>query len=101
MKMDDTGLDEIRETFSLKNYYNLDEHIFTIQKKYIEGRIKWFWKLPLIRLLTAKKITFMGTQADIKINGVENGEFTMDYNQKGMVVGKSEFWANLLLKRRK
>lgn len=99
--MTDTGLDEIGETFSLKNYLDVSSRISAIQEKYIENRIKLFWRLPLIRQFTATKVVFMHTEPKVGIDGVEGGSFMVTFSQKVMLVGKSEFWAHLLLIRRK
>jgi hypothetical protein len=99
--MTDTGLDEISETFSLRDYMDISSRIFAVQKKYIESRIKWFWRLPLIRQFTATKVVLMFTAPGIDISGVEDGHFMVAFSQRVMLVGKSEFWANLLMKRRK
>ena len=95
--MDDTGLDEISETFELNNYFDINSRIATVQEKYIESRIKWFWRLPLIRQFTATRIVLMFSKPEIYINK----DFSTNFNQKVMLVGKSLFWAKLLLKRRK
>jgi len=99
--MDDTGLDEISETFSLNNYMDINSRIATIQEKYIESRIKWFWRLPLIRQFTATKVVLMFTEPGVDISGVKDDKFIITFAQRVMLVGKSLFWAKLLLKRRK
>jgi len=101
MRMNDTGLDEISENFSLTNYIDINSHISIIQEEYIESRIKWFWRLPFIRQFTATKILLMHSAPKIDISGVEGEKFIIAFTQTAMVVGKSEFWSLLLLKRRK
>ena len=99
--MTDTGLDLISETFSLNNYLNVTSRIAAIQERYIESRIKWFWRLPLIRQFTATKVILMFTAPGIDISGVEDEKFTVAFSQRVMLVGRTEFWAHLLMKRRK
>jgi len=101
MKMTDTGLDLISETFSLKDYMDINSRITAIQEKYIESRIKWFWKLPLIRQFTATKVVLMFAAPGIDISGVESEHFLVAFSQRIMLVGRTEFWAHLLMKRRK
>ena len=99
--MDDTGLDEISEKFFIDNYSDINSRISVIQEKYIESRIKQFWRLPLVRQFTATKIVLMFTAPSIEILEIAD-EYKpfIEFSQKVMVVGKSEFWACLLLKRR-
>jgi hypothetical protein len=99
--MDDTGLDLISEIFSLNDYLNVASRIAAIQEKYIESRIKRFWRLPLIRQFTATKVVLMFTAPGIDISGVEDEKFIVAFSQRVMLVGRTEFWAHLLMKRRK
>ena len=99
--MDDTGLDLISETFSLRDYMDISSRISAVQEKYIESRIKWFWRLPLIRQFTATKVVLMFTTPGIDISGVEDDKFIVTFSQQAMLVGRTEFWAHLLMKRRK
>jgi len=100
--MDDTGLDEISEKFFVNNYSNINLRISIIQEKYIESRIKWVWRLPLIRNFTATKVVLMFSAPSIEILEIAD-EYKpfIEFNQKVMLVGKSLFWAHLLMKRRK
>lgn len=99
--MSDNGLDVISETFSLSNYSDINKRIHSIQDEYILSRIKSFWKLPLIIRFTVTKLIAVFSKVEIIIMGIEDGEFKVCYSQRGMVMGQSEFWALLLLKRRK
>lgn len=99
--MADAGLDLISETFSLNDYMDISSRIAAIQEKYIESRIKWFWRLPLIRQFTSTKVVLMFTTPGIDISGVEDEKFIVAFSQRVMLVGRTEFWAHLLMKRRK
>lgn len=99
--MDDSGLDEIRENFSLTNYNNASAHIHSIQDKYIMSRMRRFWGLPLIVQFAAKRVIFMCTAPEIHIDSIISGKFNICYSQKVMLAGRSLFWAKLLMKRRK
>lgn len=99
--MDDNGLDVISETFSLSNYNDINKRIHFIQDEYILSRMKLFWRLPLIIRFTVTKLMAVFSAPEVSITGIEDGEFTVSYSQRGMVMGQSEFWALLLLKRRK
>ena len=98
--MDELALDILDEKFSLRDYNNVNMHIRSIQDKYIMSRIRFFWKLPLVLKFTATKLITVFSTPDIQIVGIENDEFQVVYSQRAMVMGKTEFWANRLLKRR-
>ena len=99
--MDNTTLDEISAIFFLDNYFDMNSHIAKRQEEYIESRIKLFWRLPLIRHFTASKVVLMSSAPSIKLSDAEGECFNVFFSQKVMLVGKSQFWALLLLKRRK
>ena len=99
--MDESTLDVISETFSLSNYNDINKRIHFIQDEYIMSRIKSFWKLPLIIRFTVAKLIAVFSTPDVSIVGIENGEFQVVYSQRAMVMGRTEFLALLLLKRRK
>lgn len=99
--MSESTLDVISENFSLSDYNDINKRIHFIQDEYILSRIKLFWRLPLIIRFTVTKLMTVFSKAEIIIMGIEDGKFTVSYSQRGMVMGKSEFWALLLLKRRK
>lgn len=99
--MCDNGLDLISEGFSLFNYNDINARIHSIQDEYIASRIKRFWRLPFIIRFTATKIMVVFSAPNVVISGIEHSEFQVSYSQRAMVVGNSEFWALLLLKRRK
>ena len=98
--MCETTLDVIGENFSLSNYSDINTRIRFIQDKYIMSRIKRFWRLPLIVRFTVTKIIAVFSTPEVCIIGIEDEEFQVSYSQRAMVMGQSEFWANLLLKRR-
>ena len=98
--MDDTGLDEINEIFAIDNYFDLNLLISRAQNKYIESRIKWIWRRKIIRLLTATKVVLMFSAPEIRMESGENTAFKIYFKQKVMLVGKSELWAHILMKRR-
>ena len=96
--MNDTGLDEINETFELDNYYRLNDYIAAIQELYIENRIKWFWRRRLIRQFTAKKVVLMFSKPNTNIDSVTDKGFTISFTQKVMLVGKSILGASFIKK---
>lgn len=96
-KIDGLALDIIKDTFFLENYNDLIPQIYKMQEKFIESRIKWFWALPLVRRFTVRRVKLLCVKPDIEILG----QFKIIFTQRVMLVGVTEFWALLLLKRRK
>ena len=99
--MDDNGMDDLKGRFILPNYNDINIYLHARQDLYVESRIRRFWRLPLLEWAARRKVIFFCSEPDINIFGMEKGAFIINYFQKVMLMGKSEFWALLILKPRK
>ena len=100
--MQDSNLDEISGIFDPKGLFNVSGHIAAAQEKYIESRIKWFWKLGPLKLFSASKVKLLFTEPEVEWGSEENEKFVkVAFKRKLILAGNSYFWSWLLLKRRK
>lgn len=98
--MSEFKLDTLSETFYLDVYSNLSKRIILIQDRYIKSRIKYIWRLPLLSRIAASKIILMFSNPEVNIASIsEDGRYKIAYSQKVAIVGRSELWALLILKR--
>lgn len=96
--MSDAKLTEVSKNFWLKDYNTLSSEIVSFQDIYIKSRLKWFWRLPLLCFFAARKLTLLFTAPEIHITAIAEKGYRINYSQKMMLVGKTEFWALLLMR---
>lgn len=92
------GLDEISTLVDIKHMGDIHKVILALQNRYIEQRLRFFWRLPLIRGLTRNLVKLLFTQAKADFNIKEQ---TMTVTQKVMLASRYKYLASILLKVRK